>query len=145
MKELELSRDHLVIDYGPVNFEHGQTQLWLPWHADMYLELHGHRYHHRHTLSNYAVHHGHEQSEYAEGNGAGRRQAIATRTADRRWSQARRTTKTPRDTSGAFEGTEALRVFCCALLPVTAVAVFGREAPQALVSCPQASEPWRRL
>jgi tetratricopeptide (TPR) repeat protein len=52
---LELARDHLVIDYGPVNFEHGQSQLWLPWYADMYLELHGHRYHHRHTLSNYAL------------------------------------------------------------------------------------------
>jgi tetratricopeptide (TPR) repeat protein len=55
MKDLELTRDHLVIDYGPVNFEHGQTRLWLPWHADMYLELHGHRYHHRHTLSNYML------------------------------------------------------------------------------------------
>jgi tetratricopeptide (TPR) repeat protein len=53
--DLELTRDHLVIDYGPVNFEHSKTQLWLPWYADMYLELHGHRYHHRHTLSNYAL------------------------------------------------------------------------------------------
>jgi Tfp pilus assembly protein PilF len=55
IKELELTRDHLVIDYGPVNFEHGATQLWLPWYADMYLELHGKRYHHRHTLTNYAL------------------------------------------------------------------------------------------
>jgi tetratricopeptide (TPR) repeat protein len=55
IESLELTRDHLVIDYGPVNFEHGQSQLWLPWYADMYLELHGHRYHHRHTLSNYAL------------------------------------------------------------------------------------------
>ena len=53
--DLELVRDHLVIDYGPVNFEHGQTQLWLPWYADMYLQLHGRRYHHRHTLSNYML------------------------------------------------------------------------------------------
>jgi tetratricopeptide (TPR) repeat protein len=55
IQELELTRDHLVIDYGPVNFEHGATQLWLPWYADMYLELHGKRYHHRHTLTNYAL------------------------------------------------------------------------------------------
>ena len=55
MKELELTRDHLVIDYGPVNFEHSGTQLWLPWYADMYLELHGKRYHHRHQLSNYML------------------------------------------------------------------------------------------
>jgi tetratricopeptide (TPR) repeat protein len=55
MKDLELTRDHLAIDYGPVNFQNGQTELWLPWYADMYLELHRRRYHHRHTLSNYAI------------------------------------------------------------------------------------------
>lgn len=55
MKELELTRDHLAIDYGPVNFQNGKTELWLPWYADMYMELHHHRYHHRHTLSNYAI------------------------------------------------------------------------------------------
>jgi tetratricopeptide (TPR) repeat protein len=53
--DLELTKDHLAIDYGPVNFQNGQTELWLPWYADMYLELHHHRYHHRHTLSNYAL------------------------------------------------------------------------------------------
>ena len=55
MKELELMRDHLAIDYGPVNFQNGKTELWLPWYADMYLELHGKRYHHNHTLSNFSL------------------------------------------------------------------------------------------
>ena len=55
MKELELMRDHLAIDYGPVNFKNGKTELWLPWYADMYLELHGRRYHHNHTLSNFSL------------------------------------------------------------------------------------------
>jgi tetratricopeptide (TPR) repeat protein len=55
MKELELTRDHLAIDYGPVPFQGGKSELWLPWYADMYLELHHHRYHHRHVLSNYAM------------------------------------------------------------------------------------------
>jgi tetratricopeptide (TPR) repeat protein len=55
MKELELMRDHLAIDYGPVNFQNGKTELWLPWYADMYLELHGKRYHHSHTLSNFSL------------------------------------------------------------------------------------------
>jgi len=55
MKELELMRDHLAIDYGPVNFQNGKTELWLPWYADMYLELHGRRYHHNHTLSNFSL------------------------------------------------------------------------------------------
>ena len=55
MKDLELMRDHLAIDYGPVNFQNGKTELWLPWYADMYLELHGKRYHHSHTLSNFSL------------------------------------------------------------------------------------------
>jgi hypothetical protein len=55
MKDLELMRDHLAIDYGPVNFQNGKTELWLPWYADMYLELHGHRYHHNHTLTNFSL------------------------------------------------------------------------------------------
>jgi tetratricopeptide (TPR) repeat protein len=55
MAQIELDRDHLAIDYGPVNFNHGKTSLWLPWYAEMYMQLHGKRYHHRHTLTNYAL------------------------------------------------------------------------------------------
>ncbi len=55
IQDLELERDHLVIDYGPVQFEHGKTTLWLPWYAELYMQLHGKRYHHRHTLTNYAL------------------------------------------------------------------------------------------
>ena len=55
MTQLELDRDHMALDYGPVNFNHGQTSLWLPWHAEMYMQLHNKRYHHRHTLTNYAL------------------------------------------------------------------------------------------
>jgi tetratricopeptide (TPR) repeat protein len=55
MTQLELDRDHLALDYGPVNFNHGQTSLWLPWYAELYMQLHGKRYHHRHTLTNYSL------------------------------------------------------------------------------------------
>jgi len=55
MKELELVRDHISIDYGPVQFKKSQTELWLPWSAEIFLDLHGKHYHHRHTLSNYAI------------------------------------------------------------------------------------------
>jgi hypothetical protein len=55
MKELELARDHISIDYGPVEFKKSKTELWLPWTAEIFLDLHGHHYHHRHTLSNYAL------------------------------------------------------------------------------------------
>ena len=54
-KELELNRDHLIIDYGPVQFQGGKISLWLPWYAEMFMELHGKRYRHRHTLTNYAL------------------------------------------------------------------------------------------
>jgi tetratricopeptide (TPR) repeat protein len=55
VKDLELTREHLIIDYGPVHFEHDGTTLWLPWDAEMFMELRGKRYHHTHTLRNYML------------------------------------------------------------------------------------------
>jgi len=52
---LGLTKDHLLVDYGPVNFAARSAQLWLPWSADMYMELRGKRYHHRHFLSDYLL------------------------------------------------------------------------------------------
>jgi hypothetical protein len=52
---LELTKDHILVDYGPVDFTAGDARLWLPWSADMYMELHGKRYHHKHFLSNYML------------------------------------------------------------------------------------------
>ncbi len=52
---LELTKDHLLVDYGPVDFVTGDKQLWLPWSADHYMERGGKRYHHRHLLSNYLL------------------------------------------------------------------------------------------
>jgi Flp pilus assembly protein TadD len=53
--KLELSRDHLTVDYGPVRFQNGSATLWLPWTAEMYMELHGKRYHHKHFLTDYML------------------------------------------------------------------------------------------
>ena len=52
---LGLTRDHLLVDYGPVNFSTTNTTLWLPWSAEMHMELHGHRYHHKHYLTDYML------------------------------------------------------------------------------------------
>jgi Flp pilus assembly protein TadD len=52
---LGLTRDHLLVDYGPVNFSAGNTSLWLPWSAEMHMELRGHRYHHKHYLTDYML------------------------------------------------------------------------------------------
>ncbi|HWY42931.1 MAG TPA: tetratricopeptide repeat protein [Candidatus Sulfotelmatobacter sp.] len=53
VKELQLTREHLTVDYGAVKFEKGSKELWLPWYAEMFLELRGKRYCHKHTLTNY--------------------------------------------------------------------------------------------
>ena len=52
---LELVKDHLEVNYGPVTFAAINGQLWLPWSAEMYLEVHGKRYHHRHVLTDYML------------------------------------------------------------------------------------------
>jgi cytochrome c-type biogenesis protein CcmH/NrfG len=53
--KLQLTRDHLRVDYGPVKFDRGNQTLWLPWDAEMFMELRGKRYHHRHYLSDYQL------------------------------------------------------------------------------------------
>jgi Flp pilus assembly protein TadD len=52
---LGLTRDHLLVDYGPVNFSSTDTTLWLPWSAEMHMELRGRRYHHKHYLTDYML------------------------------------------------------------------------------------------
>lgn len=52
---LGLTRDHLLVDYGPVNFSTANATLWLPWSAEMHMELHGRRYHHKHYLTDYML------------------------------------------------------------------------------------------
>jgi hypothetical protein len=55
MIDLELSRDHVQVEYGPVTFKSTSEEMWLPWSAEMYLELHGKRYHHKHYLTDYLL------------------------------------------------------------------------------------------
>jgi Flp pilus assembly protein TadD len=55
VQTLNLTRDHLLVDYGPVNFSTGNTTLWLPWSAEMHMELRGRRYHHKHYLTDYML------------------------------------------------------------------------------------------
>ena len=55
VKDLQLTRDHLLVDYGPVDFVSQSKQLWLPWSADMFTEFHGKRYHDKHSLTDYLL------------------------------------------------------------------------------------------
>jgi Flp pilus assembly protein TadD len=52
---LRLNREQLIVDYGPVHFHSAKTELWLPWQAEMYFDLMGRRYHHKHILTNYLL------------------------------------------------------------------------------------------
>jgi hypothetical protein len=53
--EIQLVRDHQLIEYGPVNFRHESMELWLPKSADWYCSLSGHRYHRRHSFSQFLL------------------------------------------------------------------------------------------
>jgi hypothetical protein len=52
---LGLNREQLIVDYGPVHFQSATTELWLPWQGEMYFDLGGRRYHHKHSLTNYLL------------------------------------------------------------------------------------------
>ncbi|HYL84497.1 MAG TPA: hypothetical protein VE263_09700, partial [Candidatus Angelobacter sp.] len=53
--EIRLLRDHQLIEYGPVSFRQNSTQLWLPKSADWYCNISGHRFHRRHTFSQFLL------------------------------------------------------------------------------------------
>lgn len=54
VQEIALTQEHMVIDYGPVQFQ-THKQLWLPLDAEVYWERHGRRFYRRHTFSNFKV------------------------------------------------------------------------------------------
>jgi tetratricopeptide (TPR) repeat protein len=52
---LRLMAEHLVMDYGPVQFKSRKEVLWLPSSADYYAIYAGHRFHRRHTFTDYIL------------------------------------------------------------------------------------------
>jgi len=55
IKKVNLERQHLVIEYQPVIFAKRNVRLWLPATAELYLELRGGRYRHRHSFSDFRL------------------------------------------------------------------------------------------
>jgi hypothetical protein len=53
--EVQLLRDHQLIEYGPVRFRNKPLELWLPKSADWYCSLKGHRYYRRDTFSKFLL------------------------------------------------------------------------------------------
>lgn len=55
MPQIRLIEDHTVIEYGPVHFQKGDVDLWLPQSADVYYDFRGRRSHRRHSFSDYLL------------------------------------------------------------------------------------------
>jgi tetratricopeptide (TPR) repeat protein len=53
--EIKLAGDHTEIEYGPVQFQGGKINMWLPQSADIYYDWRGRRIHRRHSYSNYML------------------------------------------------------------------------------------------
>jgi len=52
---IELTQEHLSIDYAPVQFKTQHTELWLPKEAELYVQRHGRRYYRRHSFDNFKI------------------------------------------------------------------------------------------
>jgi tetratricopeptide (TPR) repeat protein len=50
-----LSVQHQITEYGPVQFQKKNVQLWLPQSVDLFLEINKHRYYRRHSFDHYML------------------------------------------------------------------------------------------
>ncbi len=53
--QIPLKLEHVIVDYGSVEFPKSKLRLWLPQTAEIYMDYRGKRYHHRHTFSNFQL------------------------------------------------------------------------------------------
>jgi hypothetical protein len=53
--EIPLAREHMEVEYKPVAFKNKQLQVWLPESAELYMDFRGHRYHRRHSFSDFLL------------------------------------------------------------------------------------------
>ncbi len=55
ISKIRLQAENLDIEYRPVQFAKRNLELWLPESADLYMDFRGHRYHHRHSFSEFLL------------------------------------------------------------------------------------------
>ncbi len=55
VEAIALKKDHIAIDYGPVDFRKHRSELWLPQTVDLYIDLLGHRSHRRHSFADFEL------------------------------------------------------------------------------------------
>ena len=64
--QIRLVADHTAIEYGPVQFQVRDVQMWLPQTAEVYYHWRGKRIHRRHSFSNYLLFAVDEKQQIAE-------------------------------------------------------------------------------
>ena len=55
IQEIRLQKDHQITDYSPVEFPKHNLRLWLPETTDIYMDFLGHRFHRRHSFSDFQL------------------------------------------------------------------------------------------
>ena len=55
VEKIKLTQERISIDYAPVQFRTEEQQMWLPQHAELYVERGKSHYYRRHTFSNFQV------------------------------------------------------------------------------------------
>jgi tetratricopeptide (TPR) repeat protein len=55
LPEIRLAADHIAVEYGPVHFQSGALDMWLPQTADVFYQWQGQRVHRRHSFSHYLL------------------------------------------------------------------------------------------
>jgi tetratricopeptide (TPR) repeat protein len=55
LPQIKLLAEHTAIEYGPVQFQKTNVNLWLPQSAEIYFAWLGHQVHRRHSFSNYLL------------------------------------------------------------------------------------------
>src|SRR5437879_13906806 len=55
LPKIRLYRNHLAVEYRPVQFPKRNLELWLPESAERYLDFRGRRYRHLHSCRNFKL------------------------------------------------------------------------------------------
>jgi hypothetical protein len=53
--QVGIINEHQMVEYGPVPFQKKNIELWLPKHAEIYLDFKKHHYFRRHNFDNFKL------------------------------------------------------------------------------------------
>ena len=55
MKEVQFMVQHSIAEYGPVQFQKKNVEIWLPKSAEVYLDFRRHKYYRKHSFDHYML------------------------------------------------------------------------------------------